>query len=408
VSNEQAEFADFFRTSWEPCLRAVLAVVGSPQLAEDQVAEAFARAWASWRKVRRHPAPRAWVVRTALNAGASWWRRRGREMPLADHDLTAPGDLGHGLDASLLTALRRLPARQREVVALRIFLDLDTDTIARQLGIEAGTVRMHLSRAVSALRRELATTNNHGGLSMNAQDDMSDADVLSAVRDSLSGMPLASPPPVETIMARGWARRHRRLIPGVTGTLATAAVAALAVTALTPASHPGSQLAGKQAGRQTSRQSAVQLAAWTVARLADGNISVTIRELRDPAGLQSTLRADGVPASVTFASQRNSACQFYPGGKPQSLPQPATPLLRRVFPKPYADLPMPAHPGSARMVPIHGRPPALSGLSANHALIVIDPSALPGNAGVQLGASYYGTAILLPQVVYASSQCTGS
>ena len=64
VSNEQAEFADFFRASWEPCLRAVLAVAGSPQLAEDQVAEAFARAWASWRKVRRHPAPRAWVVRT--------------------------------------------------------------------------------------------------------------------------------------------------------------------------------------------------------------------------------------------------------------------------------------------------------------------------------------------------------
>jgi RNA polymerase sigma-70 factor (sigma-E family) len=163
VSNEQAEFADFFRTSWEPCLRAVLAVVGSPQLAEDQVAEAFAKAWASWRKVRRHPAPKAWVVRTALNTGASWWRRRGRELPLADHDVPLPGDPGDELDASLLTALRRLPRRQREVIALRIFLDLDTDTIAEQLGIEAGTVRMHLSRGVTALRRELTTANNHGG-----------------------------------------------------------------------------------------------------------------------------------------------------------------------------------------------------------------------------------------------------
>jgi RNA polymerase sigma factor (sigma-70 family) len=163
VGNEQAEFADFFRASWEPCLRAVLVVVGSPQLAEDQVAEAFARAWASWRKVRRHPAPRAWVVRTALNTGASWWRRRRRELPLADHDLAAPGDLGDGLDASLLTAWGRLPPRQREVIALRIFLDLDTDTIASQLGIEAGTVRMHLSRGVMALRRELTTTNKHGG-----------------------------------------------------------------------------------------------------------------------------------------------------------------------------------------------------------------------------------------------------
>jgi DNA-directed RNA polymerase specialized sigma24 family protein len=64
VNREKTEFAEFFQASWEPCLRAVVASTGSMQLAEDQVAEAFARAWLSWRKVRRHPAPRAWVVRT--------------------------------------------------------------------------------------------------------------------------------------------------------------------------------------------------------------------------------------------------------------------------------------------------------------------------------------------------------
>jgi RNA polymerase sigma factor (sigma-70 family) len=155
VSSQQSEFADFFRASWEPCLRAVVTVAGSRQLAEDQTAEAFAKAWSSWPKVRRHPAPRAWVVRTALNTGASWWRWRRRELPLADHDLSASGDSAGGLDATLLTAIWRLPPRQREVIALRLFLDLDTATIARQLGIEAGTVRMHLSRGVTALRREL-------------------------------------------------------------------------------------------------------------------------------------------------------------------------------------------------------------------------------------------------------------
>jgi len=162
--NEQAEFTEFFLASWEPCLRAVTVIVGRPELAEDQVAEAFAKAWASWRKVSRHPAPRAWVVRAALNTGASSWRRwRSRELPLADHDLPAPaepgGGLDAGLDAVLLAVLRRLPPRQREVIALRIFLDLDTDTIARQLGIEPGTVRMHLSRGVTALRHELTLTN---------------------------------------------------------------------------------------------------------------------------------------------------------------------------------------------------------------------------------------------------------
>jgi RNA polymerase sigma factor (sigma-70 family) len=155
VSQDNAEFAAFFAASWEPCLRAVAASTGSMTLAEDQVAEAFARAWACWPKVSRHPAPRAWVVRTALNAGASAWHRRSRETALASQDVAAAGAEGTGLDAAVLTALRRLPARQREVIVLRVFLDLDIDTTARQLGIAPGTVRAHLSRAMTALRGEL-------------------------------------------------------------------------------------------------------------------------------------------------------------------------------------------------------------------------------------------------------------
>lgn len=129
--------------------------------AEEQVAEAFARAWVAWRKVSRHPAPRAWVVRTALNAGASRWRRRVRELPLADHDVAASAcPESSGLDAPLLSAVRGLPARQREVIVLRVILDLDIETTARQLAIAPGTVRAHLSRAVAALRDELSSQAN--------------------------------------------------------------------------------------------------------------------------------------------------------------------------------------------------------------------------------------------------------
>ena len=156
MGHQKTEFAEFFQASWEPCLKAVVASTGSVQLAEDQVAEAFARAWLSWRKVRRHPAPRAWVVRAALNTGASWWRRRIHELPLAGHDAAAPHDADDGLDAALLTALRHLPDRQREVIALRVFLDLDIDTIAAHLEIAPGTVRVHLSRAMTTLRHELS------------------------------------------------------------------------------------------------------------------------------------------------------------------------------------------------------------------------------------------------------------
>lgn len=156
MSQDEAEFAEFFASSWDPCLRAVAASTGNMTLAEDQTAEAFGRAWASWRKVRRHPAPRAWVVRTALNAGASWWQRRSKETALTSHDAATADSQGNGLDTAVLTALRRLPARQREVIVLRVLLDLDIDTTARQLGIAPGTVRAHLSRALAALRNELA------------------------------------------------------------------------------------------------------------------------------------------------------------------------------------------------------------------------------------------------------------
>jgi RNA polymerase sigma factor (sigma-70 family) len=156
VSQDNAGFAEFFATSWDPCLRAVAASTGSMTLAEHQVAEAFARAWVSWHEVSHHPAPRAWIVRTALNAGASWWYRRRKETALTGHDIAVADSQGTGLDTAVLTALRRLPARQREVIVLRVFLDLDIDTTARQLGIAPGTVRAHLSRAMAALRSELA------------------------------------------------------------------------------------------------------------------------------------------------------------------------------------------------------------------------------------------------------------
>jgi hypothetical protein len=48
-----------------------------------------------------------------------------------------------------------------------------------------------------------------------------------------------------------------------------------------------------------------------VARLSDGTIQVTIRELSNPAGLQRQLRADGVPASVTLIGQQNPSCRPY-------------------------------------------------------------------------------------------------
>jgi RNA polymerase sigma factor (sigma-70 family) len=153
------DFAEFYSGSKDECLLTVLVSVGDQDTAQDLVAEAFARAWASWRTVSRHPAPTAWVVRTALNANISRWRRRRREVPVPDPGTVAELPAAEGADSSvdprIMAALMRLPARQRQVVALRLFLDLDTTHSAEVLGIAPGTVQAHLGRAVAALRKDL-------------------------------------------------------------------------------------------------------------------------------------------------------------------------------------------------------------------------------------------------------------
>jgi DNA-directed RNA polymerase specialized sigma24 family protein len=67
----------------------------------------------------------------------------------------AAGDAAGGVDPRIMAALSRLPERQRQVVALRLFLDLDTERTARVLGIAPGTVQAHLGRAMASLRSEL-------------------------------------------------------------------------------------------------------------------------------------------------------------------------------------------------------------------------------------------------------------
>jgi RNA polymerase sigma factor (sigma-70 family) len=153
------DFGEFYEASRDACLR-VLASVADRGLAEDLLAEAYARAWASWPAVCRHPAPRAWIVRTALNTGVSRWRQRRKEVLLAssaEHadtvGLSAVDTTG--VDPALLRRLWMLPRRQREVIALRVFLDLDTRETARVLGIAEGTVTAHLARAIATLRAEL-------------------------------------------------------------------------------------------------------------------------------------------------------------------------------------------------------------------------------------------------------------
>lgn len=161
MDQEQPEdFAAFYAATRDSCLRAICAAVGDAGLAEELVAEAFSKAFAHWRKLRRHPAPQAWVIRVALNTHVTWWRKRRREVAwdMRDpaHDRADSDDRSQALDDGTMAALLALPRRQREVIALRVFLDLDNYYTAQALGIVPHTVSTYLARATATLRTTLA------------------------------------------------------------------------------------------------------------------------------------------------------------------------------------------------------------------------------------------------------------
>jgi RNA polymerase sigma factor (sigma-70 family) len=151
------DYEAFYRASKDRCLRAVVATTMDLDRAEDCTAEAFLRALQHWERVRGHPAPEAWVVRTATNVHRDRYRRRlrlQRLLPvLAVEQPPAPDELD--LDDAIVAALRRLSQRQREVLALRVLLGVPARETADALGIAPGSVGTHLHRALAALRLHL-------------------------------------------------------------------------------------------------------------------------------------------------------------------------------------------------------------------------------------------------------------
>lgn len=153
------EFAAFYAASKDRCLSAALAHGMSPPDAEDAVSDAFARAWGSWRSVRKCDSPTAWVVRAAINSNISRWRKTRRETDKGHRLEEATESSSSEQSIELLAAIRGLPPRQRDVVVLRYLLDLDSAATARWLGISQGTVGAHLHHALKSLRTILVEPN---------------------------------------------------------------------------------------------------------------------------------------------------------------------------------------------------------------------------------------------------------
>ena len=187
---------------------------------------------------------------------------------------------------------------------------------------------------------------------------MNDADVVRDVRERFEQVHLDTE--LDTVVSRGRSLRRRRRLPGVAAVV-VAALVALAVAGILPGTG-----------------SRAELAAWTVTTRPAGLVEVTIRQLSDPAGLQRTLRADGVPAFVRFRGQLPLYCADFP--------QKSGLVLDRVLPRQDA--------GGATTA------------------LTIDPAAIPSGAALWIqvepettDSSGVGSYALSGELVYASGQC---
>ncbi|MEV4198854.1 SigE family RNA polymerase sigma factor [Micromonospora globbae] len=149
---DASSFDEFYRSTSRRMLRYGYAVAGDYVEAQDLVQEAYARAWRQWGRMSAHPAPEAWLRLVVARLATDRWRRlRGWQAALVrsgpPEAVPPPGE-----DAVLLTgALRRLPAAQRQALALHYLFDMSVDEIARETGVPTGTVKSWLSRGRARL-----------------------------------------------------------------------------------------------------------------------------------------------------------------------------------------------------------------------------------------------------------------
>lgn len=160
------DFAAFYRREFRDLVGLVYALTGSWSTAEDLAQETFVRAYRDWPRVGRYEHPEAWLRTVAANLATSRGRRLAVEArvlarlhnrrPPVHHD-PLPGDAER-----FWAAVRRLPPRQAQAVALRYHGELRLAEIASAMGCAQGTVKAHLNGARGRLATMLQAGEDAG------------------------------------------------------------------------------------------------------------------------------------------------------------------------------------------------------------------------------------------------------
>jgi hypothetical protein len=242
---------------------------------------------------------------------------------------------------------------------------------------------------------------------------MNDDELTTLVKEPFADVHMTMP--LDQVARRGRAvRTHRRLLRGLTGAVALAGAAVAAVALLVPGGHPVTP----------------KLAAWTVTTFPDGGIKVSVDQMKDPAGLQARLRADGIPARVTFESahcrseyiahRRARVCMMQPRGG--LLPAGCkaadnsanSHVLEKISTPPaiwsWQQQSNGGEPSSTQAMPESLQRLQLKETWAKgYPAIYINPAAIPPGIGLDIGADISSRSLnFMETTVVASPQCTGS
>jgi RNA polymerase sigma-70 factor (ECF subfamily) len=148
---------DLYRREYPRLVALAHGLSGSRSAAEELVQDAFLAAHRRWDHVGGYTEPSAWLHRVVVNRSVSGVRRRvaeARALTRLRGQRALPDALPEP-DEAVWRAVRALPPRQRQVVALHYVDDRPVAEIARILDCAEGTVKAHLHQARHALARTL-------------------------------------------------------------------------------------------------------------------------------------------------------------------------------------------------------------------------------------------------------------
>jgi len=152
-----SDFVECYLMHYRRLVRALRLGGADPATAEDLAQEAFARALARWRRVRKGANPPGYVYRTAFRLLQRGLQKSGRQSASAP-EAAAPGaDSAAAATVDFEAALATMPARRRACAVMCMVIGMSVHEAGEALGIADGTVRKHLEEARRDLRGSWAS-----------------------------------------------------------------------------------------------------------------------------------------------------------------------------------------------------------------------------------------------------------